>query len=94
MFWPRSATRVETWPTMLGTFWLTITRRRVPGSRGSTASGKLTALWTWPSSRKPRSSSTAITAQLRSASLVEAPRWGSEMHLGCLCTAVEGKSHT
>ncbi len=35
-----------------------------------------------------------MMAQLRSASLVEAPRWGREMHLGCLWTCVEGKSHT
>ena len=71
-----------------------MTIRRVPGSRDMTASGKLTELCTCPSSRKPRRESTAIMAQLRSASLVEAPRCGREMHLGCLWTAVEGKSHT
>ena len=94
MFCPCWATIVETWPTMLGTLRLTMTSRCVASWRAMTASGKLTELWTCPSSRKPRRESAAMMAQLRSASLVEAPRCGREMHLGCLWTCVEGKSHT
>jgi len=61
---------------MFGTFSFAIATR-LPPTRGSTASGKLTELRTLPFSRKSRSVSATMIAQFSSASPVDAPRCGN-----------------
>ena len=86
------ARQVEIWPTMLGTLLLAIAMRIVPGMRGRMASGKFTQLRMLPFSRKSRSVSAAIAAQLSSASPVEAPRCGRVIARGWSLSALVGKS--
>src|SRR3990172_6795716 len=59
-----------------------------------TASGKFTAFTSVPSSRYSRTWSATITAQLSSASRVEAPRCGSATTPGWLTSTADGKSVT
>ncbi len=90
----RAARQVEIWPTMLGTLPLAMARRVVLGTRGSTASGKLTLLRILPFSRKSRTVSATMTAQFSSASPVEAPRCGRVTTFGWSLRALLGKSQT
>jgi hypothetical protein len=91
MFRPALAIVVEIWPTMFGTFELAMATR-CGTSRGISTLGKLTALRIVPCSRYSRTWSTTITAQLSSASAVEATRWGRATTPGSPCNAALGKS--
>ena len=51
MFSDAPASKVEIWPTMLGTLLLAIHMREVFGARGNTISGKLTLFLMLPFSR-------------------------------------------
>src|SRR5580698_3476160 len=72
MLRPAAARQVEICPTMFGTLRLATARRVTPGTRGSTASGKLTLLRILPFSRYSRTVSATMTAQFSSASTGEA----------------------
>ncbi len=89
----RRPSACEMRPSMSGTFAFAIARR-YGASRGIDASGKFTAFCRLPFSRYSRSWSTTMTAELSSASPVEAPRCGSATTLGFPRSAGLGKSVT
>ncbi|MNC85995.1 hypothetical protein D3C83_16220 [compost metagenome] len=87
------AIAVEICPTMFGTLAFAMPTRN-GASRAIVTSGKFTALTMLPFSRKSRTWSTTMTAQLSSASRVEAPRCGSMITWGCPASFCAGKSQT